>query len=281
MTYRTILLHADTAHHAADRYTLGCRLAAMLDAHLIGAAATGISRFAPVAVAAGIWPLTAEHMTQMSGNARAALAACAASARQHGVNSYEERLLSDDAASALLLQANSADLLVLSQDDGNETLADRASALVPSLLLHGARPLLVVPKHSRIQLDTQPCQRPLLAWDGSNQSARALLDALPLLQLARRATLLVLNPADQHGLHGATPGADMALFLARHGVQLEVLCIDTELPIAQAILSQAQALGSDLLVMGGYGHTRWSEAVLGGVTSSILDTMDIPVLLAH
>ncbi|MBY0557348.1 MAG: universal stress protein, partial [Burkholderiaceae bacterium] len=117
MTYRTILLHADMAHHAADRYTLGCRLAAMLDAHLIGAAATGISRFAPVAVAAGIWPLTAAHMTQMSDGARSALAACAASARQHGVDSYEERLLSDDAASALLLQAHSADLLVLSQDD--------------------------------------------------------------------------------------------------------------------------------------------------------------------
>lgn len=281
MSYRTILLHADTAHHAAARYTLGCRLAARLDAHLIGAAATGISRFAPVAVAAGIWPLTAEHMTQMSDNARQALEACSASAIAHAVNSYESRLLSDDAASALLLQSSSTDLLVLSQDDGNETLADRASALVPSLLLHGARPILVVPKVSRVPLDVQPFQHPLLAWDGSNHSARALLDALPLLKLARQVTLLVLN-ADHHAAqHGEQAGADMALFLARHGVTVELISTSTDLPVASALLAQARALGNDLLVMGGYGHTRWSEAVLGGVTSSILDSMDLPVLIAH
>ncbi|WP_348698798.1 universal stress protein [Duganella fentianensis] len=281
MSYRTILLHADMAHHAGARYTLGCRLAAMLDAHLIGAAATGISRFAPAAVAAGIWPLTAEHMTQMSDNASKALEACALSATAHGVNSYESRLLSDDAASALLLQSSSSDLLVLSQDDGNETLADRASALVPSLLLHGARPILVVPKVSRLALDVAPCQHPLLAWDGSNHSARALLDALPLLKLARQVTLLVLNAEQHASQHGQQAGADMALFLARHGVQLELISDSTELPVAEAILAQARTLGSDLLVMGGYGHTRWSEAVLGGVTSTILDTMDIPVLVAH
>ncbi|WP_413465224.1 universal stress protein [Janthinobacterium rivuli] len=87
----------------------------------------------------------------------------------------------------------------------------------------------------------------------------------------------------EYGVHGAQPGADIALYLARHGIQVEVLRQTTppDLPVGEALLSLAANLQADLFVMGAYGHARWNEILLGGVTRTLLRSMTLPVLMSH
>ena len=97
-------------------------------------------------------------------------------------------------------------------------------------------------------------------------------------------TTLALNPKSggEAGSHGALPGADIALHLARHGVKIDAAQVVTkELSVADMLLSRAADQGADLLVMGAYGHSRFRELVLGGVTRSISQHMTLPVLMSH
>ncbi|MYM76298.1 universal stress protein, partial [Duganella sp. FT134W] len=108
-------------------------------------------------------------------------------------------------------------------------------------------------------------------------------DALPLLRASARVTLAVYQRRRHNGAHGVQPGADIALYLARHGVKVEVQQ-NTAGPnedVGNALLSLAADSGADLLVMGAYGHQRWRELVLGGVTRRVLQSMTLPVLMAH
>ena len=113
------------------------------------------------------------------------------------------------------------------------------------------------------------------------EATRAVTNALPLLTRARHVTLVVFNVSRFNGAHGQEPGADIALYLARHGVKVSVSSQFTELDIGNALLSLAADKGADLLVMGSYGHTRFREVLLGGVTQTILKTMTLPVLMSH
>jgi nucleotide-binding universal stress UspA family protein len=127
-----------------------------------------------------------------------------------------------------------------------------------------------------------PPRRVLAAWDGSAPAARALGDALPLLRQAGRVSLVVVDPERLGGRVGERPGADMAAHLARHGVKVEVQALPSGgLATADVLLDLAADTGAELLVMGGYGHSRLREFVLGGVTRSILGTMAVPTLMSH
>jgi len=122
----------------------------------------------------------------------------------------------------------------------------------------------------------------LIAWNAGREAARAVRDALPLLKRMRSATVLVVDLKENPYGHGEEPGADIATHLARHGVKVEIdrWSIPDAKP-AEVILSRAADYGSDLLVMGAYGHSRVRELVLGGVTRSILEQMTLPVLMSH
>jgi nucleotide-binding universal stress UspA family protein len=122
----------------------------------------------------------------------------------------------------------------------------------------------------------------LVAWNASREATRAVADALPLLSRARAVTVLAINPRHGIGGHGDVPAADIALHLARHGVRAEAAhTIATDIPDAEALLSYAADIGADLIVAGGYGHSRARELVFGGVTRSLLKEMTVPVLLSH
>ena len=125
-------------------------------------------------------------------------------------------------------------------------------------------------------------QRVTVAWDASREAARAVNDALPLLVRAQAVDVVTVNPSDSPFGHGEDPGADIALHLARHDIQVEVRRIETrDLDVANTVLSHIADRGSDLVVMGAYGHSRLRELVLGGVTRTILRDMTVPVLMAH
>jgi nucleotide-binding universal stress UspA family protein len=137
--------------------------------------------------------------------------------------------------------------------------------------------MLVVPY---IQRNGLRLDRMLLCWDGSRSAARAAADALPFL---RRGTLVeVVTVASEPAKSDEMPGADIAQHLARHGLTVELKRIVTaETDVANTILSHAADSSADFLVMGGYGHSRLRELVLGGVTRSMLEAMTVPVLMSH
>jgi len=118
-------------------------------------------------------------------------------------------------------------------------------------------------------------------WDGSMQAIRAISAALPLLQQADAVKLTLVNPDAMADVHGEEPGADMALHLARHGVKVEVVLEQSRGATGDALMGVARRQGAGLLVAGAFGHSRYREFVLGGVTRSLLGASSTPLLLAH
>lgn len=275
MTYKTILVHVDRSPHAEARIALAVRIAAAQGAHLIGAAMTGISRFvyhgATVDIARSVLAVQLEVLTNKANDALARFEELAAAVE--GL-SFEPRLVDDDAAGGLALQARYADLVVLSQFDAEDPIARVDPDLPAYVMLNSAHPVLMLPYAGAL---ATVGTHALVAWDETLQASRAVSNALPLLRRADKVTLAVFNTGEQP----RPAGADIALYLARHGVNVEVRREENANDVGSALLSLAADIGADLLVMGGYGHTRFREVLLGGVTQTILKSMTIPVLMSH
>jgi len=122
----------------------------------------------------------------------------------------------------------------------------------------------------------------MVAWDGGREAARAVSDALPFLRRAQSVEVAVFDPERAAQRHGEQPGADIGLALARHGVKVQVARQSgAGFDVGAQILSRAADTSADLIVMGGYGHARVRELVLGGVTRTLLEAMTVPVLMSH
>lgn len=275
MSYKTILVHVDQSPRATARIALAAHLAAEHGGHLVGVATTGISRHifygSNVDIARSVIEPELERLTRQ---ANAALDRFEAIASGVAGVSLEKRLVDDDEGPALASQALYADLVVVSQSDPDAPVVRIAPDLPAYLMLHSASPVLVVPFAGAPAV----CGAyPMIAWNESIEASRAVAHAMPLLQRARRVTLAVFNA-------GAAPrpaGADMAQYLARHGIHIEIMSKETEFEVAYALLELAREIGADLLVMGGYGRARFREVVLGGATQTILTSMTLPVLISH
>jgi nucleotide-binding universal stress UspA family protein len=182
---------------------------------------------------------------------------------------------SDD---ALAVNGRYADLLVVGQADPDDPAGSR-NDLPEAMAFATGRPILVVP-----QIGAQPTvgKTVLLCWNASRESARAAADALPFLRAADKVIVLIVDPEISADGHGEEPGADVALWLARHGVNITVQRdVAADARIGEIILSRAADYGADLIVMGIYGHSRLREMVLGGVSRTLLASMTVPVLMSH
>lgn len=279
MPYKTILVHADLSAHSGQRVRVAAALAAEHDAHLVLAAMTGLSRFAMTGLeVAGADPVMNSHRALLHQRANQALDAAEKIANQAGVASVERRLVDDEAAGGITLQARYSDLVVISQEDRDEPIVGSAENFPEYVILNCGRPVLVIPFAGEF---SQAGRRVLVAWNGTRESTRAVTDALPMLKKADKVEVVVFNPDADSDLHGAQPGADIALYLARHGVNAETMIESGASDPGEALLSLAADLSSDMVVMGGYGHSRFREILLGGVTRTILKSMTVPVLFAH
>jgi nucleotide-binding universal stress UspA family protein len=175
----------------------------------------------------------------------------------------------------LARMARRFDLSVIAQPEPNEPTLARL--LAEAALFESGKPMLVVPY---IQTAGLKLDHVLVCWDGSRSAARAVGDAMPFIVQAKATGIVTVSgePAKSDEL----PGADIAHHLARHGARVELKRIaSAEIAIADTILSYAADASVDLLVMGGYGHSRVREFVLGGVTRTILSSMTVPVLMSH
>jgi len=144
-------------------------------------------------------------------------------------------------------------------------------------LFESGRPMIIVPY---VQTAPLKLDRIMVCWDGSRPAARAIADAMPFLKRAKNVE--VVSVTSERGKQDEIEGADMGHHLARHGLRVEVTRIMRgELDVEDVLLSHAADSDADFMVMGGYGHSRLREFVLGGVTRSILRTMTVPTLMSH
>lgn len=279
MHYKTILLHADNARNANARLELTAQLAEQQQAHLVCAAMTGISRFVYHTNGSRTDIIRPDLAERARHSAEATLEHYAAVTGRLGVSSCEHRLVDDDAYGGLLLQARYADLLVVGQaDHGDPATGALLQDLPEYIVLNSCRPVLIVPFAGVLK---PVGQRIVVAWDGSAQATRAITGALPLLAHAASVTVALFDAASGADEHGDEPGADIALYLARHGVKVDVVRQATDGNVGEAVLAMADSVNADLLVMGAYGHARYREILLGGATRTVLNSMTVPVLMAH
>jgi nucleotide-binding universal stress UspA family protein len=166
------------------------------------------------------------------------------------------------------------DLSVFMQSEPNGVDNDD---MIETSLFQSGRPLIVVPY---IQKDGLKLDRVVCCWDGSRAAARAINDALPLLVRATTVDLLiVLN--EKTNLNEIR-GAEIAKHLARHDVKVQIVPVPAaDIDVTNAILSYVAEVSGTLIVMGGYGHAKLREVILGGVTRDMLKSMTVPVFMSH
>ena len=278
MSYKSIVVLVDRAWRA-EQFEVAFALARDMDAHLIGLYAVrtpGIPSYAiaeAATVAANLQELRLAHSARRELAARTAFETAA---RGIGHAKFEWRIAKGDALDALCLSARYVDLVIAAQtqpgadDDGVPAEAHH------SLALATGRPVLQVPYAGHF---ATLGRRVLIAWNASRESARAVTDSLPLLRRAESVRVVTFNPGREHG---ELPGADIALYLARHAVKVTVAQRNNaDVSIGELILSEAADDNADLIVMGAYGHSRLRELVLGGATRTLLESMTVPVLMSH
>ena len=170
--------------------------------------------------------------------------------------------------------ARGYDLSIVGQARPDNAMPEQS--LIEAALFESGRPLLVVPyiQQTGLKLD-----RVLVCWDGSRNAARAIADAMPIL---RRAGAIDVVTIEQVERRNELLGADIAQNLARHGLKVELKpIVAKDADVAATILSYAADSSADFIVMGGYGHSRLREFVLGGATRGMLGSMTVPTLMAH
>jgi nucleotide-binding universal stress UspA family protein len=179
------------------------------------------------------------------------------------------------AATVFAQIARRFDLAVVGQAQREGGASDEL--LVEGALFESGRPLVVVPY---IQKRGLTLERVLACWDGGRTAARAIGDAMPFLERAKAVDIVIVAEERKGG--DEINGANMGAHLARHGVTANVKRIAKgDLAIEDVLLSYAADSGADFMVMGGYGHSRLREFILGGVTRGILGSMTVPVMMSH
>jgi nucleotide-binding universal stress UspA family protein len=273
MSYKTIVLHLDATEQCRARVDLACTLAARLESHLVGLAVLSPLSIPGTAPTEVVVDLLSEQWEADRRSLEETATAFAAQARAQGVASVEPRFVVGVPEFAVALHARYADLVIVGQGASSD------GGIAESLVLNAGRPVLIVPRtHDRQTLG----ERVMVGWNARREATRALTDALPMLQCAKQVDIVTVNAQPKSEGHGDVPGADIALYLARHGVTANVLATAADgVDVGAWLLSRAADLGSDLIVMGAYGHSRLRELVLGGATRTVLQTMTVPVLMSH
>lgn len=281
MALKDVLVLLDAGPRSDMRLGVAAALARRYGAHLTGLFVVEIPESAflygttmPYGIAAP--DLVADTRAELMERAKPVEARFRDVAARNGLES-EWRMAEGVTASVLAQHAHYSDLVVVGQPESGD--GGHGHEVVATTLMSGGRPVLVVPWAGEF---TDIGSRVLVAWNASKEATRAVHDAMPLLEQAKAVTVLAINPRNGIGDEGELPAADIALHLARHGVKAEAAhTVTQDISEGDALLSYAADASADLIVAGGYGHSRARELVFGGVTRSLLRAMTVPVLLSH
>lgn len=259
----------------ACRYAIS--LAEAFDAHLTGVAFAYDPSWPPAITDLGGAEIVRSLLekTRTEAAATAAQFEAAAKRSQLSCQTLTPEASLPGATDAFASLARTYDLAVLKQSSGDDDITSQN--MIEAALFNSGRPVLVVPY---IQKDGFSIKRVVICWDGSRAAARAVADSLPLIAKANNVEVLtvVTGKFDENDVSGA----DIAEHLARYKLRTELQRIPaSDIDVASAVLSHAADVNADLIVMGGFGHSRLRDFVLGGATRGILETMTVPTLMSH
>jgi nucleotide-binding universal stress UspA family protein len=275
---KDLLVHVPTTQPARSVVNYATSLAAKFGARL-DAIAFGYEpinaelTFEGAAAVAAVMELQRERALQQ---AEAALGVFEAEARRQSItfSSSKASAIPAEAAETAGALARLYDLTIVAQPDAK---APALYNLVPeAVLFNSGRPMLMVPY---IHEGGFEARKIMICWDGKRAAARAVLDAMPFLTKAEAVEIIAIN--EDSDATEATAAA-LAAHLGRKNIpaKAERLTADRA-EIHNTILSTVADRGTQLVVMGGYGHSRLREFVLGGATRGILQSMTVPVLMSH
>lgn len=285
MALKDILVHLDATPRSLARLGVAAGLAARHGAHLTG---LYVDDLPPPEVLYG-YPagfMRLYHSDELIATLRARRREEAAGIeaafndrlRRDGLPG-EWRLVEGETSEMVALHGRYADLVIMGQREPDGAEFDRTPDLEVTTLMGAGRPLLMVPYAGDFD---GLGQHVLIGWNATPEAARAVNDALPLLEAAEKVTVLSINPRRGVRGDGDVPAADIALHLARHGIAADAAhTVATDISEGDALLSYAADISADLLVCGMYGHSRLRELAFGGVTRSLLTEMTLPVLLSR
>lgn len=278
MALKDILVYLDVASTTDKAPEVAMDLATRFDAHVTGLAYSLEPVAPPVLMGPVPTDLLSQAAEQAENAAQAAINRFATLGERYNAR-YEQRVLplpSGKAAENFANQGRLTDLVVIGQEDPDNGDSIKGG-LIESALFETARPVLIVPY---IDKELLAMKRVQVAWDGSRAAARAVRAALPILEAAGQAEIVMVDNGKL--ANQVDPGADLAIYLSRHDIKVEITRIPGQgISVGDALLSYAYDKSADLLVMGGYGHSRMREFILGGATRDILRSMTVPVLMAH
>lgn len=278
MQPKNILAHFALRDHVDRLVNIAAPLARRFDARI-----DGLHVVPPVQIYAdaGLSVSSAVYKTQeelFEAEADAIETAFANRCKSEGLDNSWQRLTAGTgpAMQKAVAAGRLADLVLAAQYDPENP----AAAYFPEDLVMGCgRPIILVPSAGTFG---DIGSRILIAWNGGREAARAVFDALVLFKPDAAIDILTAQNGAPGEVAAITAPEALAETLARHGLKAEVThSRGGELPVGEDILSRAADFSADLIVMGGYGHTRLRETVFGGATRTILEHMTVPVLMAH
>lgn len=278
MAFHDILVHLDRTAHSETRLAVAALLAARHGAGLIGLRIEAHPHI-PQALRGGIRPSALEAQAEaLAADTARIEAGFRATAATHGlpVEWWCDSCESEWAIGRVVERARHASLIVVGQQAHDHEEELPGGDLLHQLLLSSGRPVLVVPETE--PAPEAPGRRVTVAWNGTREAARALADAMPILAKAEAVQVIAVGEPPE-GFDSLT---EIGRHLARHKIAAQVRQVRaTDHDVGAAILASAAEFDADLVVMGGYGHSRMREVVLGGATRHTLRHALLPILMSH
>jgi nucleotide-binding universal stress UspA family protein len=277
MAFRTVLVHAQDNEVGHELLEQAAALAQAQNGHLV-ALVVGVQPTAPYATMVDV-PL--EGYVEDIQRARDATRQEAEKLTGHLDRlggSYEVRAVAVPpgmVGTEFARHARYADIALFPKPDDSGVWHQT----VDTTLFESGKPVMICPRGARLD----PIgKRVALAWNAGREAARSINDSLPLITGADDVRIVMVDPHVGPWEHGEEPGADMATMLARHGLPVQVDALPrADRSFADSFLAHARDMAADLLVCGAYGHSRFSEMLLGGATRDLMDETDRPVLMSH
>lgn len=281
MSWKDVLVIVSEAEADEPALALGEALAGLCsDCHLAAAFLTPLPdeplAYEPTVVA-GVWAeLLGRARQEAEVERKRVEARLQRSAKNAELRTAEA--LSRDLGRVAAVHARYADVAVMTRPSEGAGVELREE-IIEGVLFHSGRPALIAPPGWK---GTSVGKRVVVAWDASREATRALSEADDLLEFAEAVTVVTVDAKPKMFGHGDQPGANIAGHLSRRGLPAEVRNVDSMGRSASlAILEEAKSLNADLIVMGGYAHSRLRELVFGGATRELLRSTTIPLLMAH
>jgi nucleotide-binding universal stress UspA family protein len=277
VTIKDVLVHVDNSRAMPGRVRAAAEFARRHDAHLTGLYVVEVPvlpSYAEAQIPAAIFDAQRASLVSVAAAAEPVFRDIADNS---GISS-EWRCVEDRRIDALSLHARYVDLLVVGQADPEDPECV-SRGLADHLALGAGRPVLVIPVGG---VRGEIGEIVAVAWNAKREAVRAISDAMPILESAKRVSVITINADSDDPENAGIPAADIGLHLARHGIETQTKSLyGAPAAIGDLLLDAAGAESADLLVMGAYGHARLREILLGGVTSHVLTHTYIPTLLAH